>query len=124
MKTIKISEATTTQLDWMVAKAKSLHVRFWESPTIVEILHPNLDWISFKPSTNWSQGGPIIEREALLVGPSIGHRPIGSQWTAIKMGVLKSETCRSTGLTMLTAAMRCYVVSKLGETAEVPEELP
>lgn len=66
----------------------------------------------YSPSTDWSQGGPIIEREEIQVGPG---RDIDG-WTAYK------TVCnlRQDGNTPLEAAMRCFVASKFGE--EVPDE--
>ncbi len=66
----------------------------------------------FAYSTNWAQGGPIIDRERINVEP---FRDInGDQWSAD--GAWNSPTA-------LIAAMRCYVASKLGDEVDVPEEL-
>ena len=69
---------------------------------------------AFEPSTNWSQGGPIIERE------NIALYPHGD-------GTYEAEVFlnpkRGAGPTPLIAAMRCYVASKLGDEVEIPEEL-
>jgi hypothetical protein len=62
-------------------------------------------------SREWAFGGPIIERE----GIAIKREPEGD-WKAV------SRTDTSYGWTPLIAAMRCYVVSKLGNEVEVPEE--
>lgn len=69
-------------------------------------------WSSnFHPSTDWAQGGPIIERERI-------HVYAGPQWTAgIKPGQFVY------GPTALIAAMRCFVASKLGNEVDVPEDL-
>ena len=64
------------------------------------------------PSTNWSQGGPIIERERINLEPFSNIN--GEQWSAD--GEWDSPT-------PLVAAMRCYVASKLGDAIEIPEEL-
>ena len=73
----------------------------------------------FSPSTNWAQGGPIIEREEIFLAKSI----LGG-WTGSIM--THDERVRCTmheGPTPLIAAMRCYVASKLGEELDIPEEL-
>lgn len=69
----------------------------------------------FTPSTDWGQGGPIMERERIGLEP-----PEGSvvYWTAVL-----PDTTRVMGMTPLIAAMRCYVLSKLGDEIEIPEEL-
>lgn len=77
----------------------------------------------FSPSTNWAQGGPIIERENIewqwLPAPDKAH-----QYGARKpsLGGLNRTFCMD-GPTVLIAAMRCYVASRLGDEVEVPEEL-
>ena len=59
----------------------------------------------------WGHVGEIIEQG------KIDTRWIGENWIAGKL--VKWVT----GPTLLIAAMRCYVASKLGEEVEVPEEL-
>jgi hypothetical protein len=71
----------------------------------------------FEPSTNWAQGGPIIEREAITV--SEGSPVVGLEWMACDRG----STHIQHGPTYLIAAMRCYVASKLGDDVSIPEEL-
>ena len=55
-------------------------------------------------SSDWSEAGPIIEREGIELVPIDG-----STWEACIMGVWKEQGPRP-----LVAAMRCYVGSKLG----------
>ena len=75
----------------------------------------------FKPSTDWSQGGPIIEREGIS---SIRQTVEPPRWVSeYSNGCGRSDHARSYGTTPLLAAMRCYVASKLGDTVEVPDEL-
>lgn len=75
----------------------------------------------FDPSTNWTQGGPIIERmfrEGLEMRQ--GEPEAGNQraWARLRDGrYYWHET------SPLIAAMRCYVASKLGDEVEIPEEL-
>jgi len=72
----------------------------------------------YMPSTDWAQGGPIIERE------SIELQPRGTVWKAL---ILPREPhdkgTAQQGATPLIAAMRAYVASKLGDEVEVPNEL-
>lgn len=99
---IKTSELTGAALDWAVAKCEG----YW------------LDLVpegEYTPSSNWSQGGPIIEREKINTSIYTGLM----KWMATKN---VGETIE-TGDTCLIAAMRCYVASKLGDTVDVPEEL-
>jgi hypothetical protein len=67
-------------------------------------------------STDWSQGGPIIEREWVDL-----HCVNDSLWEAECPAV--GGLAMQNGPTPLIAAMRCYVASKLGDEVEIPEEL-
>ena len=76
--------------------------------------------VLFNPAENWSQGGPIIEREKIRL--DCAWHPI---WTAQSPNTAKIDgyTGWIEGATPLIAAMRCYVASKLGDELEVPDEL-
>jgi len=97
---INVSEAEDLALDWMVAEAQGL---LWRGH-------------GYSPSTNWSQGGPIIEREGIELVPDGG----GAWGAAIRGG---DEDDMSQAPTPLIAAMRCFVSSRLGGEVEVPDEL-
>lgn len=73
-----------------------------------------------KYSTDWAQGGRIIERERLCITPYDGY------WTALFMDNLFEEDGSEfvmRGETPLIAAMRCFVSSRLGDKVDVPDEL-
>lgn len=76
-------------------------------------------YTGYSPSTNWAQGGPLIEREGVNLRMHTGtdKQPIAFVW------VNHTPAHREQGPTPLIAAMRCYVASKLGDEIEVPEEL-
>jgi Protein of unknown function (DUF2591) len=110
---MKTSELTGAALDWAVAKCEhdELSMKVIQYPAYAGALPiPH-------PSTNWSQGGPIIEREGISVARRGGHS--WSLWGA----VLQDFEFDEEGPTPLIAAMRCYVASKLGDEIELPEEL-
>ncbi len=113
MKTIKVSEASGPALDWMVAKAN-------QAAGLIKS-DPMLDCMNyFTPTTNWAQGGPIIDREELTLSHSpYDHVSYGRTrpWCAEKKSRMEY------GPTPLIAACRCYVASKLGDEVEVPGEL-
>lgn len=126
MPKINTSELTGAALDWAVAKCDS---DAWEAydaalyadkptgPRPSEYLRDHeFSPEAFSPSTNWSQGGPIIERECFSVEPFKGR---SGNWGCFdfKIGNVYH------GPTPLIAAMRCYVASKLGDVVDVPEEL-
>jgi hypothetical protein len=117
---MKTSELTGVALDWAVAKCETYPMGIWydeeELPMIRDDEVP--EW---KPSTNWAQGGPIIEREFIQLGGGITNNE--PRWFAIRVKDDKSGACKGHGPTPLIAAMRCYVASKLGDEVEIPEEL-
>jgi hypothetical protein len=98
MKTI---ELTGIALDWAVAKCEgsAYHGPAWT-----------------KYSTDWAQGGPIIEREDICINRDDSSR----EWSAHRVG---DEFGAYWGPTPLIAAMRAYVSSKLGKHVAVPLEL-
>lgn len=68
-------------------------------------------------STDWAQGGPIIEREKIALIPP--NERI-DEWEAVHPDRMHNEQY---GPTPLVAAMLCYVASKLGDEVDIPEEL-
>lgn len=127
---MKTSELIGPALDWATCKAADFFKAHRTTPKqFLHIwkTHPLSDpW--FHPSTDWSQGGPIIEREGLGVSQhgNILDRPEG-RWQCVGYagGVLlgNHRPICAYGPTPLIAAMRCYVASKLGDEVEIPEEL-
>ena len=123
---IKTNELSGAALDWAVAKCEGyapVFSRHYVTPSHAEdpkkVCIPAQSWVQpFEPSTNWAQGGPIIERERILLQPEIGKENAGNAWSAISL-----TGCVSYGPTPLIAAIRCYVASKLGDEVEVPDEL-
>ena len=117
MKTVKVAEATERQLDWLVARI--------EGDELPKSGGKGLDY-----SSDWEAGGPIIERECIAVLPPMTRR-IGAErhafpvdyWRAMLQRDENESATHGRGPTPLIAAMRCYVASRLGDTAEVPEEL-
>ena len=69
----------------------------------------------YSPSTDWAQGGPIIEREGVL----FTRTNDGEMYRAW----IVRRNASAIGPAHLIAAMRCYVASKLGDEVEIPEEL-
>jgi hypothetical protein len=88
---MKTSELTGAALDWTV------HIA----------LHGACEgYAEHQYSTDWAQGGPIIEREGIaLLPPELAEMP----------------GYEGRGETLLIAAMRCYVASKLGDEVEILE---
>lgn len=117
---IKTSELIGPALDWAVAKCEEYPMGIWydedELPMVRDDEVP--EW---RPSTDWSQGGPIIEREKIELKYLGYDNP--PYWGALKFSPSKYARKAAIGLTPLIAAMRCVVASKLGDEVDVPEEL-
>lgn len=107
MKTVKVIELTGAALDWAVQQCegarKDIDFVWWTDD-------------HYSPSTDWKQGGPIIEREGLCLIKT------GTTWQCTTNGNALHSHAKE-GSIALIAAMRCYVASKLGDAVEVPEEL-
>lgn len=121
-KTLLVGELSGVALDWVVAKCENVRISqridSFKAYKEVVLSHGGV----YSPTTNWLQGGPIIERELIgLRGPSMR----GNLWAAFidRSGVSQGPDHRMTGKTALIAAMRCYVASKLGDNIDIPEEL-
>ena len=118
MKKVKVSESEGQVLNYLVAKC--IH-----EPDDVVICEGRVfayddATCGFNPSTDWAQGGPIIERGEIALEP-MTHDKFGDGWLATR--VEGPAVCMEFGPTMLIAAMRCYVVGILGDEVEVPDEL-
>lgn len=148
MPKVKTGELTGVSIDWAVAIAEGERVFrprvarpvSWhpsnpgaEEQWIVRCQVPNVGWFAdghYNPHENWSQAGPIIEREFIRVDPvwrtvCPGNYAHGvERWDATHPrnlgGLIRYH---GSGATPLIAAMRCYVASKLGEEVEIPKEL-
>lgn len=153
---IKTSELIGAQLDWAVAKAEIAleptgNVRLVDlRPTICVGNDPDHEGsrVECSPSTDWAQGGPIIEREGITsvrVSDEYGRDERGfcnnvrtPVWAATSgrfglefstehqqhegmFQILASDVIY--GPAPLIAAMRFFVASKLGNEVEIPDEL-
>lgn len=119
---MKTSELIGAPLDWAVATSLGA-TDFWYDTINTywmklggkDIALGNSSWAqAFAPSTNWALAGPIIEQEFIEI----------HTYSANDDGII---TWRANdymdGPTLLIAAMRCYVASKLGDEVGMPEEL-
>ena len=126
---VKTTELTGIALDYAVALAsgatafQSDDIRwFFTLHGDTYVLSSGWGGMSYQPSDNWAQGGPIIEQEGITLRVN-AH--ISSHWVAfIDFGGSNCNIkARQSGPTPLIAAMRCVVAHKLGEEVEIPEEL-
>ncbi len=141
---MKTSELTGAALDYAAGLCEgygpdkymsNIDIRLDVKGKVSCLLVPiNRAYVRWTPSTNWAQGGPIIEREGIALRYSPKHkkwyakRETGSGetvfWPAQEYSVTakKKVTARWEGPTPLVAAMRCYIASKLGNDIEIPKE--
>lgn len=130
---MKTADLTGPTLDWAVAKADQ---PVYSDAALIRSLTASangigIEWEAFSPSTDWAQGGPILDREAPWVresaaaSPAIAHLVTpDKKWFAYASRRYDGGdfSCYY-GETFLIAAMRCYVASKLGAEVDIPKEL-
>lgn len=108
---MKTSELSGAALDWAVAKCEGKENTWRRS-----VLKPYEYYQGVPYSTNWLFGGPIIERERIMIDPEIN----GGWMAIIGDGNNYIIAGEERGQTPLIAAMRCYVASKMGTEIDVP----
>ena len=135
----KVQDLSGPALDWAVASAlgslnTSRMVRPGTSAIQAELNSrgqvtawddDKFDYGLFEPTTNWKQGGPIIEKQEieLLKWAIDGWKAKDTNYQFLNTPQERVHFAEMYGPTPLIAAMRCYVASKLGEEIEIPEEL-
>lgn len=116
---MKTSNLTGRALAYAVGIAEGCKVETWHAKSVAILFHGAPRSTPWNPHEDWSQGGPIIDRERISVVDSES----GTEWNAeYRYKRIRDDEYWS-GPTPLIAAMRCYVASKLGEEIEIPEEL-
>lgn len=141
---MKTAELTGALLDLWVAKAEGFEILVSKSKSRAGLMvwdgyhgFPQSKWLlhdtavsSYSPSTDWSIGGPIIERERIvLITSPINWNEGLREYTEVgftayinfylRHGHDASGDFSGVGPTMLIAAMRAYVTSKFGEEVEL-----
>jgi hypothetical protein len=123
---VKTNELSGASLDWAVAKCEGRQ----EPEVVNNFAVAWYTWPNTHYSTDWAQGGPIIEREGIAVWQSA--EPQKGKWCSADARWMDLDPDSDEfmampdpyhGPTPLIAAMRCYVASKLGDEVEIPEEL-
>jgi hypothetical protein len=122
---IKVSEASGPVLDWMVAEAKGIEV-IYHDDGITRCVMRKGDRGQyagrFAPTTDWSQGGPLLSEEG--ISRTTDHSGLWiAYWTDGYTKGDEGKRWMQCHRSELVAGLRCFVASKLGETVEVPEEL-
>lgn len=130
LKTDQIDDIT---LDWAVAACQgfmNLRIKSYDSRDILVMTDPNGDTMALADisfSREWEHGGPILD---ILFKKNVIEIHNGEAMECSVMFELRSLNNASNsnattafGKTLLVAAMRCYVKSKLGDEVEVPDAL-
>lgn len=120
---VKTAELVGPALDWAVAEADGadeLKVVPWGDGKTVSCIYWLPDggcWANhYSPSTDWSHGGPLIEKHSVWLGAPYGSRRC---WDASYHTSCEAHD----GDTPLIAACRAIVDAKLGDVVRVPAEL-
>ena len=134
---VSVNDMTGMALDWAVAEADGLRPyqykgKFWVLDGKTNIPLPRF-------STDWKQGGPLIECELIEVSPRWHNQHCavnqdwekrgfkadhGWHWAAYVLGADNiDDNHEQEGGTPLIAAMRCFVSGKLGDVVQVPAVL-
>ena len=127
---VKTQDLTGPALDWAVAKAEDNEdcrdpyvTRTRDGvETYVKVTTFSGYEADWEPSADWSQAGPIIEREKITLDYDYDGQGL-SLWTARKCAFDGTLLWAESGDSPLIAAMRCFVASRLGDEVEIPEEL-
>jgi hypothetical protein len=130
MTTYRVSELEGVMLDLAVAKATGIEKSFKRG------YRPHQDRLVthedsggqffYSPSTNWHQGGPLIDEYRIFVAPMPNRDSPLSQviqtggWAARKLPCFEGEKAATgSGQTPLIAAMRALVAAKFGEVVDL-----
>ncbi len=139
---VRVSNLVGAALDWAVAKAAD--VRMFEmgpdgnwpgnfavtqatqvEPAVIRDLmgrlwfEASLRSVPWSPSTDWSQGGPLIDKYQ----GSVRHDKHLNDGPCRYTGGTGMDSPWSYGPTPLIAFCRSLVLAKLGDTVQVPKEL-
>ena len=115
---IKVSELQGAALDWAVAKCEGAYTASVDAD-IDGTKRINYGGMYPEWSTDWSQGGPIIEREGIFLAKSM----LGGWTASIYTNDDRVRCTLLEGETPLIAAMRCLVAANLGDEIDLPADL-
>ena len=132
-KTVNVSELEGVALDWAVAKVEGMEVVIHDPSTTRFDIRGGIhcsrwgctfgpkssqhETKEYSPSTDWSQGGPLIEKQGIWLSDDAIDEPKGP-WVASVYGAHMQYA-----KTPLIAACRAIVAAHFGDTVEVPEVL-
>jgi len=125
---MKTSDLDGAMLDYWVARALGISVS-GHPPVLVCSVPYSIEadgGDTFRPSTNWGHGGPLIENEKITVVSGQVERRGSVGWLAVKGAEIAAwngegdikGTAEAHGKTQLIAAMRCFCLAKFGEEVD------
>lgn len=109
---LKTDELEGSLLNLWTARAEKLEAYIGEDGQC-HVIDGDQDF-KYDPSTDWSQGGPILERERIEL-----ERHRNNTWRA-SIDFDNDRYIGETGPSQLAAGMRCFIKSKFGD--EVPKD--
>lgn len=108
---MRVREMSLAQLDYWVARVQNIQVTVAQNGDgLLYTPHPSLAPRQWAPTRYWSQGGPIIEQSHIDLNWDWEH---SQEWTASLEPDINAQ-----GKSVLEAAMRAYIVAKLGENID------
>lgn len=120
-KTLKTSELAGKPLDYIVFTLAypHLHKNVFDGQYMNYRYYDN----TYQFSTQWADGGPIIERTYINVNVQRDEHGWKVSPTHRWYAQQDHRVYTAYGPTPLIAAMRCYVASKLGDVVSVPVDI-
>ena len=120
---MKVEELSGAALDWAVFSLEREASSWYVNDNGCFMAEEGeISW-KYQPSTNWAQGGPLIEKYGITIADhSPGHRFKIKGWVAWR-GNRDPDMGWNNQPTPLIAAMQCIVATELGDEVELPEGL-
>lgn len=120
---LKTSELTGVQLDWAAAKALKHEIKL--NPGHGFFIRSDEGWDYFSPSSTSEDAVSLLVQSGMYVNPFSAMD--GSQ-AAISIGgphgwQAAVSVHSAFGPTLEIAVVRCFILSVLGHTVEIPEEI-
>ncbi|MDG9785381.1 phage protein NinX family protein, partial [Metapseudomonas otitidis] len=124
--TLRTCDLIGAALDWAVAKAQGVEI---------ELPCSDVVWAKYagvySPSTDWSQGGPLIDKmlksgkwEIIQWGnPGVALQNFDNDCLPVDGVSYGDKSILQSGETVLIAACRAIVSAHLGDSVDVPAEL-
>ena len=120
MTRVQTTELSRLALDWAMATCAKLSIGII-GPQYIEIDIPEGDRHVYAPTCDWGQGGPIVA-EMIEEGFRIEKADFGQGVKCWKLHE-GDRLIIAYGKTPLEAAVRCRVLTKLGEAVDIPDTL-